>query len=146
MVEQGSARIREVRAKGGYRLTHIVEVGQDGTHFNGGDADKLLQAMENFLTFAKGGKCVLTCPSGRDETGKEVWARWSSPSQWQRTQWSWLDRRDVEPLAEVFSGFMDRWAMDGWEDALQTAIWWYAQANSGSPAIDQGIVTAQIAT
>ena len=45
----------------------------------------------------------------------------------------------------MFPGFMDRWAIDGWDDALGKAIWWYALANSGSPAIDQRIVTAQIA-
>ena len=146
MVEQGPKRIRDVRDKGGYRLTHILEVGQDGRCFNGGDADKLLHAMRNFLTFAKGGMCELACPSGRNDAGIQVWARWSSPGQWHRTPSSWFDRQDAESLAEVFPGFMDRWALDGWEDALQTAIWWYAQANSGSPAIDQGIVTAQIAT
>ena len=48
-------------------------------------------------------------------------------------------------LVELFPGFMDRWTTEGWEDALGTAIWWYAQSNSGSPAVDQGIVTAQIA-
>ena len=35
--------------------------------------------------------------------------------------------------------------MDGWEGALQTSIWWYALANSSSHAIEQGIVSAQIA-
>ena len=145
MVEHGSAGIWTAGDEGGCRLTHIVEFGQDGGQFNGGDADKLLQAMRNILTFVNGRMCDLTCPSGRDDTGDEVWARWSSPYQWRRTHLSWLDRRDGEPLAELFPGFMDRWAMDGWEDALRTAIWWYAQANSGSAAIDQGIVTSQIA-
>ena len=145
MVEQGAHRIQELRDKGGYRLTHIVEVGQDRRCFNGEDAERLLEAIRNFLTFAKGGRCDLACPSGRDNSGKEVWARWSSPSQWQRTGLSWLHHRDVEALEELFPGFMDRWTMDGWEDALRTGIWWYAQANTGSPAIDQGIVTSQIA-
>ena len=145
MVEQGAQRIQELRDKGGYRLTHIVEVEQEGRCFNGEDAERVLEAIRNFLTFAKGGMCDLACPSGRDDSGKEVWARWSSPSEWQRTGLSWLHHRDVEALAEVFPGFMDRWAVDGWKDALRTAIWWYALANSGSPAIDQRIVTAQIA-
>ena len=138
-------RMQELRQKGGFGLTHTIEVDQSGKYFKGKDAEWILRAVGNFLTFAKGGMCDLTCPSGRDDNEQEVWARWSSPGQWQRTRLSWLDRHDVESLAEVFPGFMDMWAMDRWEDALRTAIWWYALANSGSPAIDQGIVIAQIA-
>ena len=144
-VKEGDDQTREVRAEGSYRLTHLVEVGQDGNDFSGKDADNVLQAMRHFLTFAKGGACDLACPSGRDDSGEEVWARWSSPRQWQRTPLSWFDRRDAEPLAELFPGFMKRWTMDGWEGALQTSIWWYALANSSSHAIEQGIVSAQIA-
>lgn len=145
MVGQGPERIQELREKGGYRLTHIVEVGQDGRWFNGADADKFLQAVRNFLTFAKGGICGLVCPSGQDDAGNEVWVRWSSPTEWWRSS-SWFHGGDAERLAEAFRGFMDRWwGTNGWDDALQTAIWWYAQANSGTPAIDQGIVTTQIA-
>ena len=137
--------MQDLRDKGGYALTHIIELNQNGRYFKGEDAEWVLRAIRNFLSFAKGGMCDLACPSGRDDTGKQVWARWSSPGQWERTRLSWLDSRDVQPLAEVFPGFMDKWRLDGWEDALGTAIWWYALANSGSPAIDQGIVTAQIA-
>ena len=145
LVEKGAVHIRELRENRGCRLTHIVEMGQNGRCFNGEDTDKFLQAMRYFLTFAKGGMCDLVCPSGRDDTEKTVWARWSSPRQWQRPGLSWLDRQDADPLAELFPGFMDRWSIDGWDDALAKTIWWYALANSGPPAIDQGIVIAQIA-
>ena len=133
------------RGEGSYRVTHLLEVGQGGNDFSGNEADNLLHAMRYFLTFAKGGGCDLACPSGRDDSGEEVWARWSSPRQWQRTPLSWFDRQDAEPLAELFPGFMNRWTMAGWEHALQISIWWYALANSSSHAIEQGIVSAQIA-
>ena len=145
LAEDGHKQISELRAEGGLRLTHLVEVGQNGRSFTGKEADNILEAMRNFLTFAKGGACDLACPSGRDDSGEEVWARWSSPRQWQRTPLSWFDRQDAEPLAELFPGFMKRWTMDGWEGALQISIWWYALANSSSHAIEQGIVSAQIA-
>lgn len=144
LVEDGHQNISELRTRGGLRLTHLVEVEQDGNDFSGKDADNVLLAIRNFLTFAKGGPCDLACPSGRDDSGKQVWARWSSPRQWRRTPLSWFDDRDAEALAEVFPGFMKRWTMDGWEDALQTSIWWYALANTSSNAIEQGIVSAQI--
>ena len=146
MVKQGPERIRELHANGGYRLTHVVEIDQEGRCFSGQDADRLLQAMHDFLTFANGRMCTLVCPSGSDNTGRQVWARWSSPSEWRERRVCWFDGMNAEPLVELFPGFMDRWATEGGGDALGTAIWWYAQSNSGSPVVDQGIVAAQIAT
>ena len=145
MIEQDTERSRDLRLSSGYRLTHVIEFDQEGRCFSGQDADRLLQAMRSFLTFANGGMCGLVCPSGWDSTGRQVWARWSSPSEWRRKRLCWFDGKNAEPLVELFPGFMDRCTTEGWEDAIGTAIWWYAQSNSGSPAVDQGIVTAQIA-
>ena len=47
--------------KGSHRLTHLVDVGQDGNDFNGKAADNLLHVMRHFLTFAKGGTCDFAC-------------------------------------------------------------------------------------
>ena len=144
-LEQDADRTRDLRLRGGYRLTHVVEFDQAGGCFSGQDAEKLLQAMGSFLTFANGGMYPLVCPSGWDSAGRQVWARWSSPSEWRRKSLCWFDGKNAGPLAELFPGYMDRWTTQGWDDALGAAIWWYAQANSGSPAVDQGIVSAQIA-
>ena len=144
-LKQDPERSRDLRLTGGYRLTHVVEFDQAGGCFSGQDGDRLLQAMESFLTFANGGMCRLVCPSGRDSAGTQVWGRWSSPSEWRRKRLCWFDGMNAEPLVELFPGFMDRWMTEGWGDALGTAIWWYAQAISGTPAVDQGIVAAQIA-
>ena len=143
--ESSTEHLQDLRLKGGYRLTHVVEATQKGGYFDGHTAHTFLQAMQDFLTFARGGMCNLVCPSGLDDAGKLVWARWSSPSHWPRTGVSWFDRKEAEPLAKLFPGFMDKWTIDRWQDALRTAIWWYAHANSGSLAVDQGIVSAQIA-
>ena len=144
-LEQDPEGSRDLRLGGGYRLTHVVEFDQAGGCFSGQDADGLLQAMRSFLTFANGGMCRLECPSGRDSAGRQVWARWSSPGEWRRKRLCWFDGKNAEPLVELFPGFMDRWTTEGWGDALGSAIWWYAHANFGSPAVDQGIVAAQIA-
>ncbi len=145
VVEGGYEHISELRTREGVRLTHLVEVEQEGNDFNGKDAENVMQAMRHFLTFAKGGACDLACPSGRNDSDEEVWARWSSPRQWKRAPLSWFDRKDVKPLSELFPGFMRRWTMDGWEGALRISLWWYVLANSSSHAIEQGIVSAQIA-
>ena len=127
------------------RLTHVVGFDQAGGCFSGQDADRLLQATGSFLTFANGGMCRLECPSGWDSAGKQVWAQWSSPSEWRRKRLGWFDGRYAEPLVELFPGFMDRWMTEGWGDALGSAIWWYAQAISSPLTADQGIVAAQVA-
>ena len=144
-LKQDPERSRDLRLTGGYRLTHVVEFDQGGGCFSGHDADRLLQAIGCFLSFANGGMCRLECPSGWDSAGKQVWARWSSPSEWRTKRLCWFDGRYAEPLVELFPGFMDRWKTEGWGDALGSAIWWYAQAISGPPIADQGIVAAQIA-
>ena len=138
-------RTRDLRLAGGHQLTHVVEFDQAGRCFSGQDADRHLQAMGSFLTFANGGTCRLVCPSGWDSAGKQVWARWSSPGEWRRKRLCWFDGQNAEPVVELFPGFMDRWTTDGWDDALGTAISWYAQANSGFPTANQRIVAAQIA-
>ncbi len=144
-LKQDPERSRDLRLTGRYRLTHVVEFDQGGGCFSGHDADRLLQAIGCFLSFANGGMCRLECPSGWDSAGKQVWARWSSPSEWRTKRLCWFDGRYAEPLVELFPGFMDRWKTEGWGDALGSAIWWYAQAISGPPIADQGIVAAQIA-
>ena len=45
LVEEGAEHIKELRERGGFRLTHVVEVDQGGNCFKGEDADKLLQAI-----------------------------------------------------------------------------------------------------
>ena len=133
MVEHGPGRIRELRENGGCRLTHVVAIKHSDRCFSGQDAEKILQATANFLSFATSGMCSLVCPSGSDNTGKQVWARWSSPSEWRKTQMCWFDGQNAEALVELFPGFRRRWEMEGWEDALGRAIWGYAQSNSGPP-------------
>ena len=64
LAEDGHKQISELRAEGGLRLTHLVEVGQNGRSFTGKEADNILEAMRNFLTFAKGGACDLAWPVG----------------------------------------------------------------------------------
>ena len=144
-IEASEDHLQDLRSKGGYRLTHVVEATQGGESFDGDTANRFLQAMRDFLTFAKGGMCNLVCPSGWNETGKLTWAQWSSPSHWPTTRSCWFDGKAADPLAKLFPGFMNRRAVGRWDDALQVAIWWYAHANSGSPSVDQGIVSAQIA-
>ena len=139
------AHQRAIRDQGLYRPTHTVDVRDtEGRSFSGVEADGVLQALGNFLSFANGGSCTLVCPSGRDENGEHVWSQWSAPIGPESVAFCWSGRRFAKPLVALFPGFMAKWADEGWRDALRTAIWWYTAANDGT-AIDSGIVSAQIA-
>lgn len=136
----------ELLASGGHRLTHVAEVSQTrGDRFSGKEVDEVLKELRNFLWFAKGGPCDLVCPTGLDEDGQEVWARWSSPHRTRaETPLCWFDRERADPLVELFSGYRARWKMPGWRDALASAIDSYTQANAG-PRVDLGISLCQVA-
>ena len=135
-----------LQEKGGYRLTHVVEVSKaEECCFSGEEADSTLEALGLFLCFVKGTQCDPVCPSGVDASGKRVWSKWSSPREWEPKPLSWSDRGDPRPLVDFFPGFMKRWAIDNWREALRDVIWWYASANNSSRGIDAGIILAQTA-
>ena len=146
LVENGVDRIAKISETGCYRITHTVEVSQGGECFSGSDAEDFLQSMQTFLSFAGSRICNLVCPTGRDGNGKEVWVRLSSPTEARKPRLCWFNGQDPsDPLVELLPKFMDRWTNDGWRDALRTGVWWYTRANSGSVAVDEGMVAAQIA-
>lgn len=135
-----------LREKGGYRLTHVGEVRrQDGAPFSGDDAENVLDAIWHFLSLAKGSRCDLCCPCGFDATDGQVWSRWSAPSEWEPNPLTWFDFNDPSALVELFPGFMAKWKVDNWRDALSTAIWWFTNANYSSRGADAGIIFAQTA-
>ena len=135
-----------IRERGGHRLTHVVEVSRsDNQSFNGADAHEALEALRNLLGFAIGRPCDLTSPSGISQEGKVVWSRWSAPRPWQGGALCWYGYNPPEALAELYSGFVTRWADRSWRETLATAIWWYVSANSSYGGLEQGIVAVQIA-
>ena len=58
---------------------------------------------------------------------------------------SWFHGRDPKPLIDLFPGFMRRWTLDKWQEALREAISWYVSANQSSRGIDGGMIFAQTA-
>ena len=135
-----------LREQGGYRLTHVGEVRtRDGGSFSGAEAKDLLEAIALFLTFVKGSRCDLCCPSGFDSSDEQVWSQWSAPREWEPSPLTWFDFHNPSSLANLFSGFMAKWRIHDWRDALRTAIWWFANANYSSRGADAGIIFAQTA-
>jgi hypothetical protein len=142
-----SENIKFLKNRGGYRLTHVGRVQTpEGAPFSGADARNVLNALTQFLSFANGGPCNLTCPTGFDASGNRVWEQWSAPrDRWYRPE-SWFDPHTESQLEALFPCFMEKCADDGWRDALDEAIYWYLGANhSARGMIDGRIILTQAA-
>ena len=138
--------IKELKAAGGYRLTHVGMIEKcDGSDFSGQEGEMMLEALCFFLSFAKGGWCPAICPVGFDRSGRLVWQRWSSPREFWRPILSWFDPHHSEQLQLLFALFMRRWVTDDWEKALRECIYWYVNANNPSAGIEAGIIFTQAA-
>ena len=101
----------------------------DWAALSGADAEGVLDAIWHFLSLAKGSRCDLCCPCGFDASDEQVWSRWSAPREWEPNPLTWFDFNDPSALVDLFPGFMAKWKVDNWRDALNTTIWWYTNAN-----------------
>lgn len=139
-------RIKALKAEGGYALTHVGRVARaDRSEFSGKEADESLRAIRYFLSFARGAWCEPSCAVGFDDSKARVWESWSSPRDSWRQPSSWFDPHHCEQLAELFPGFMARWADDDWAEAFREVIYWYLNSNDSSRGIDAGIILTQAA-
>jgi hypothetical protein len=135
-----------LKAEGGYRLTHIGCIEKaDNSSFSGKDADRCLNALLFFLSFAKGGWCEPICAVGFDAAGNRVWESWLSPREPWHNPLCWFDPHNGSQLATLFPGFMKRWANEDWREALREVIYWYLNANHSFRGIDAGIILTQAA-
>ncbi len=141
-----SDNFKALKAKGGFRLTHIGYFEKpDGSSFSGKDANECLEALGFFLSFAKGIWCEPICAVGFDASGGRAWESWSSPREPWQTSRSWFDPHNSSHLATLFPGFMNRWQDDDWREALHEVLYWYLNANHSSRGIDAGIILTQAA-
>lgn len=140
-----SQRIKQLKADGGFQLTHVASVRRaDGVEFMSGDVENLLHMLRYFFSFAKGCWCEPDCPVGFDSSGKKNWSLWSSPSESWRTLSSWFPEHLPSQLEGLFPLFSNLWKRGDWDEALKEVVYWYLSANS-SRGIDAGIILTQAA-
>lgn len=159
-----STVVTELRSKGGFAVTHIGELrAKDEKTFTARDAEKALEALSHFLSFARGSWCGAALPVGFDAAGDRVWERWSLP--WldsYRPACGWFDKDYGEQLEGAFPGFMKEWDREEQLEevssgcrtegdreqrprALQEAIYWYLLSNNSTRGIDAGLILTQAA-
>ena len=141
---------KALKVESGYALTHEGTLRRaDGKSFPVEAAEKVIETLHLFLSFARGGSCGITLIEGNDESGNKVWEQWGSYSTfpWFALR-SWLDHRhnNDEELAKAFPGFFRVMSPtgEGLHDRVLVALYWYLRSNeSNSPY--SGIVLTQAA-
>ncbi|MDR5171088.1 hypothetical protein IHQ56_04565 [Methylobacillus flagellatus] len=137
-----------IKNEGGCFLTHVVKMERkEGEVFSGEDASEQYFLLANFLSFVKGGRCWPVCGVGLDAIGQKTWETFASP-RISNPPYSWFNPFKASQAEHLFPLFAKRWQQsEEWRDCLRSAIYWYAQANTGggSPGIDAAIILAQSA-
>ena len=137
-----------LKQESGYAVTHNGSIERkNGEAFSVQEAEKLLEGLRAFLSFAAGSACGLTLVKAVDGNGKEGSLMWGSTfvEPWnENRRHSWLPQNDGgDSLSEAFPKFWDLFTEKGWNDTIRRSIDWYLNGNSS--ALHVGIVLAQAA-
>lgn len=151
-VEDIKDLIKEVKAAGGYCVTHVVRIEKSsGSKLTAADVDDALPALNIFLSLLCGRSTLPILPVGFDDSDNEVWKKWSlgKIDQWQGATDNWFDNsipaKHSDELNSLFEGFMAKWTSDSWNEPLTLAVHWYTEANSLSGGVEGAIALTQIA-
>ena len=141
---------RILKTESGHGVTHEGSIRRsDGKSFSVEEADKLLDGLRLFLSFARGGDCGVTLIAGRDENGQPAWEQWGTYSTY---PWlglsSWLDHRlnNNDALSTAFPGFWRKveQTVDVPDDPVRVTLYWYLRSNETN-APQAGIILTQAA-
>jgi hypothetical protein len=142
--------IKQIEAHAGFGITHVGMLHLlDGGTFRASEAEKILNMLYWFLSFARGSRCgpMLFVGSLYE---KNTWEPWNTPAlhSWKRGTHGWIEKGSTKTTAamkEAFQGFDRRWTDDYWRPCLQQAIHWYAEANRGAGGVEGSIALIQLA-
>lgn len=138
---------KELDASQGFGLTHQGHiVRSDGGPIDTEEACEFLDALEAFLSFARGNCCSLGLVEARSETERVAWERWGCGrvDPWSSST-SWFDSEHGEILEEALPLFWRVWSAGGDKQAaLHHAIYWYLRSDTRH-SVDGGLILMQAA-
>jgi hypothetical protein len=144
-LESTSQTVKELKAKGGYGLTHIGIIRKKNNIFTGEEVENILLGIGFLLSFARGIWCHPILSTGFNENECKVWEEWISPSNSWITPHTWFDEQHGQQLQDFFPGLMDKLTDDSWGDTIQEVIYWYLQSCNLANGTDSGIILIQAA-
>ena len=141
--------VQELRTRGGYAITHVGRLThRDGRSFTISAAERALQDLTLFLSFARGLWTPLVLPVGFDADGNRIWEEWAVPrdTPWQAC-FSWFDRNTGQSLAKLYPGFMALLHDVELGKPLRDALYWYLMSNRAGEGtgVDSGIILSHAA-
>ncbi len=141
---------RTLEKESGYAVTHEGSIRRsDGEPFSVEEAQKLLDGLHLFLSFAGGGDCGVTLISGSNGNGEPAWEQWGTYSAFPWFELSsWLDHR-LDNDAELSTAFPVFWRKVGQnigapDDPVRIALYWYLRSNETN-ALQASIILTQAA-
>jgi len=137
--------IHTLGRNGGYAITHTGRLERiDGCNFHSQEAEKVLLALNYFLSFVSGSWVSPMLPVGFSSTGQRVWEKWLHYlTTTYNPKLSWFPQRDLEHISVAFAGFMKWWSDEDWQDSFKLLIYWYVESNNSG--VEQGILMTQSA-
>ena len=141
-----STTSRTLRAEGGFAITHQgVLAKRNGGSFRVKSAKLVLEALERFLSFARGVSCSVTNITGLDSGENEVWKQWGAGhvASWQGSI-SWFDSSNGKMLSKAFPGFWKLFSQSRVGLQLRRILAWYTLSNE-STALESRIALTQAA-
>ena len=146
-VQDSREIFKKLKAGSGYAFTHVGQLTRmDGAPFTVRRAERILDSVGAFLSFARGAWCNLPIRWGYGANGDIVWCRFGSPvvDRWEQPL-SWFDERHGELLPELFEAFCRMHNDEEGRDPLVLALHWYRQCNTQSSGMEGSVVLGMAA-
>ena len=146
-VPNANELFKQLKATGGYAFTHVGHLAKtDGELFAINEAEKILDTLTAFLSFARGASVRVPIQWGRGVADEIVWRQFRSPvvDVWQ-AQESWFDRHHGEFLSELFDDFYRSFNSQELQSPLKIAMHWYCHSNMQSSGLEGSIILGMAA-
>ena len=138
---------KHLKATGGYSFTHVGQLTRiEDSEFSVQQAEKILESLRVFLSFARGAACGVPIRWGCGIDGEIVWRQFQSPivDSW-RQRLSWFDEIHGEILAELFDAFCRVHNDERLRESLVLALHWYRYCNTNSSGNQGSLVLGMAA-
>lgn len=145
-INEFSNIVKNLEAFGGYAITHAAKLERvDGKQFLPTEAIEILEALFYFLSFARGIWSGVILPIGINNEGSKVWQGQilTKTDSWREAVRSGSSSKYAQRFYEVFPGFINKWKLEDYKEALRIAIDWYIQGNNKGVNVEGSIILAQ---
>jgi hypothetical protein len=145
-IKDFSNLVKDLEAFGGYAITHAAKLERiDGKQFSPTEATELLEALLYFLSFVRGIWSGVILPIGINKEGSQVWRGQilTKTDSWREAVRSGSSSEYAQRFYENFPGFINKWKLEGYKEALRIAIDWYIQGNNRGVNVEGSIILAQ---